>query len=119
VHECLHMLSVLLLVPVLEQMFSPFITLALKKKKKKNLWCLTGIYWLMLLSLSLLVLACVCVGILEFCPEGIVRVGSRCKDTRLEEFNIKNIRRKLRQDRKVGGTCGCVQVCVCVCHNFI
>lgn len=39
-------------------------------------------------------------GILKFCPEGIVRVGSRCKDPELEEFNLKNIRRKCRQERK-------------------
>ena len=40
-------------------------------------------------------------GILDFCPTGIVRVGSRCKNPQLEEFNLKNIRRKMRTDRKV------------------
>ena len=33
-------------------------------------------------------------GILEFCPTGIVRVGSRCKNPQLEKFNLKNIRRE-------------------------
>ena len=39
-------------------------------------------------------------GILAFCPEGIVRVGSRCKNEQLEEFNLKNLRRKMRTERK-------------------
>ena len=33
-------------------------------------------------------------GILEFCPTGIVRVGSRCKNPSLETFNLKNIRKE-------------------------
>ena len=40
-------------------------------------------------------------GILDFCLDGIVRVGSRCKTPRLEEFNLKNIRRERRTERKV------------------
>lgn len=40
-------------------------------------------------------------GILEFCPTGIVRVGSRCQNPQLEEFNLKNIRKERRTDRKV------------------
>ena len=40
-------------------------------------------------------------GILDFCPEGIVRVGSRCKNPQLEEFNLKEIRKKMRTERKV------------------
>ncbi|XP_070191480.1 NFX1-type zinc finger-containing protein 1-like [Littorina saxatilis] len=40
-------------------------------------------------------------GILEFCPEGIVRVGSRCKNPQLEDFNLKNLRRTKRTERKV------------------
>ena len=33
-------------------------------------------------------------GILDFCPTGIVRVGSRCKNPQLEKFNLKNIRKE-------------------------
>ena len=33
-------------------------------------------------------------GILDFCPSGIVRVGSRCKNPCLETFNLKNIRKE-------------------------
>ncbi|XP_076448801.1 NFX1-type zinc finger-containing protein 1-like isoform X2 [Babylonia areolata] len=40
-------------------------------------------------------------GILSFCPEGIVRVGSRCKTPQLEDFNLKNIRQKMRSEKKV------------------
>ncbi|KAL8616358.1 hypothetical protein ACOMHN_032212 [Nucella lapillus] len=40
-------------------------------------------------------------GILEFCPDGIVRVGSRCKNPQLEPFNLKNIRRKVRTEKKI------------------
>ncbi|KAL8616355.1 hypothetical protein ACOMHN_032209 [Nucella lapillus] len=40
-------------------------------------------------------------GILEFCPDGIVRVGSRCKTPQLEPFNLKNIRRQIRMKKKV------------------
>ena len=33
-------------------------------------------------------------GILSFCPDGIVRVGSRCQTPEVEVFNLKNIRRE-------------------------
>ena len=33
-------------------------------------------------------------GILDFCQTGIVRVGTRCKNPRLETFNLKNIRKE-------------------------
>ena len=35
-------------------------------------------------------------GILGFCPKGIVRVGSRCKSSKLEEFILKSLRKKER-----------------------
>ena len=35
-------------------------------------------------------------GILDFCPSGIVRVGSRSKSARLDDFNLKFIRRMER-----------------------
>ena len=40
-------------------------------------------------------------GIYDFCQEGIVRVGSRCKNPLLEDFNLKNIRRKNRAEKLV------------------
>ncbi|KAK7497642.1 hypothetical protein BaRGS_00011037, partial [Batillaria attramentaria] len=39
-------------------------------------------------------------GILEFLPKGIVRVGSRCKNPSLEEFNLKQIRSQIRREKK-------------------
>ena len=41
-------------------------------------------------------------GILDFCPGGIVRVGSRSKSPRLEEFNLKNLRRMGWKEKTVG-----------------
>lgn len=40
-------------------------------------------------------------GILKFCPDGIVRVGSRCKNPQLEEFNLKRIRAVIRKEKRV------------------
>ncbi|XP_025114685.1 NFX1-type zinc finger-containing protein 1-like [Pomacea canaliculata] len=40
-------------------------------------------------------------GILEFCPNGIVRVGSRCKTEQLERFNLKRIRAQIRREKRV------------------
>ena len=38
-------------------------------------------------------------GILGFCPDGIVRVGSRSKSTKLKDFNLRSLRKKERVDR--------------------
>ncbi|PVD21340.1 hypothetical protein C0Q70_19513 [Pomacea canaliculata] len=40
-------------------------------------------------------------GILQFCPNGIVRVGSRCKTEQLERFNLKQIRAQIRKEKRV------------------
>ncbi|KAK7497641.1 hypothetical protein BaRGS_00011036, partial [Batillaria attramentaria] len=39
-------------------------------------------------------------GILEFLPQGIVRVGGHCKNPSLEEFNLKQIRSQIRREKK-------------------
>ncbi|KAK7498028.1 hypothetical protein BaRGS_00010616 [Batillaria attramentaria] len=40
-------------------------------------------------------------GILGFCPEGIIRVGSRSKNESLEPFNLKQIRAQWRKEKKL------------------
>ncbi|CAL1544822.1 unnamed protein product [Lymnaea stagnalis] len=39
-------------------------------------------------------------GILSFCSDGIVRVGGKNKSEKLEKFNIKNLRQRLRVEKK-------------------
>ncbi|CAL1544821.1 unnamed protein product, partial [Lymnaea stagnalis] len=38
-------------------------------------------------------------GVLEFCPDGIVRVGGRVKSEKLDQFNIKSLRQKLPREK--------------------
>ncbi|PVD21343.1 hypothetical protein C0Q70_19516 [Pomacea canaliculata] len=40
-------------------------------------------------------------GILEFCPDGIVRIGNRCKTEQLDRFNLKQIRAQIRKEKRV------------------
>lgn len=40
-------------------------------------------------------------GILEFCPNGIVRVGSRCQTPSLEKFNLKRLRADVQKRKRV------------------
>ena len=43
-------------------------------------------------------------GILGFCPDGIVRVGNRSKSTKLEDFNLKSLRKKERVNRSTSSS---------------
>ncbi|CAG5129468.1 unnamed protein product, partial [Candidula unifasciata] len=38
-------------------------------------------------------------GVLGFCPAGVLRVGGKSKSERLEQFNIKNVKERLRKDK--------------------
>ncbi|KAH9488054.1 NFX1-type zinc finger-containing protein 1 [Bulinus truncatus] len=39
-------------------------------------------------------------GVLEFCKDGIIRIGGRNKSEKLEKFNIKNLRQVFRREKK-------------------